>query len=661
MALNSKNNKIQRAIKQGLAPLRCPPPMRLSEWAEKYFYLSAESSYAEGVWRAYPYQVGIMDAISNDDIKEIIWKKPARVGYTKILLAAVGYYAQHKKRNQAIWQPTDDDRDEFTKVELNSMLRDCDIMREVFPQALARAKENTLQQKMLLGSTIHLRGGKAAKNYRRLTVDVAVLDELDGFDLDIEQEGSPDMLAAKRLEGATFPKLIMGSTPKLRNFSLIEAREEAVDLQMSFYVPCPACGEEHTLTWGGKDKDHGFKWHAEDPETVLHLCEFCKAAYSQQDYLSAWHAGRWKASDGTWIDDTSGFFRDENGERIDPPASLAFTGLWTAYSPQSTWSSIVRDWINARAKARAGDLSAQKTFTNTTLGETWEQQADRTDYHDLEARAEAYPLGKVPHGGLILVAGVDVQDDRFEMVVWAVGRDEEMWVVDYIVIPANPADEREWDRLDAYLLTEYEHVAGAHLNIESVAIDTGGHFTHQSYNFCRRRLGRRVYAVKGANKISSPIKGRASWQDVNFNGRILKRGVKLWAVGTDTAKDLIYGRLKITEPGPGAIHFSEDLPVAFYEQLTAEARVPVKTSSGEAYRWQKPPSARNEVLDCTVYALFASHMLDIHRYSARRWELLAEKIQADSPEPVRFEPARTTPNPPPTRPPPKQRHRPMIR
>ena len=80
--------------------------------------MSAESSYAEGKWAAYPYQTDILDAIGNDEIREINWQKAARTGYTKIILAAMGYFSQHKRRNQAVWQPTDDDIKEFVKTEL---------------------------------------------------------------------------------------------------------------------------------------------------------------------------------------------------------------------------------------------------------------------------------------------------------------------------------------------------------------------------------------------------------------------------------------------------------------------------------------------------------------------------------------------------------------
>jgi len=35
------------------------------------------------------------------------------------------------------------------------------------------------------------------------------------------------------------------------------------------------------------------------------------------------------------------------------------------------------------------------------------------------------------------------------------------------------------------------------MKIEAMAIDTGGHFTHQAYNYCRLRERMRVFAVRG--------------------------------------------------------------------------------------------------------------------------------------------------------------------
>lgn len=616
--------EISRAIRSGLKPLEAKPPLRLSEWAAEHFYLSAESSYQEQRWHAYPYQVAILDCIGDDDIEEVTFRKSARVGYTKMILAAIAYFAEHKKRNQAIWQPTDEDSDEFVKTELEPMIRDVPAVAAVFPTFTMRHKTNTLRQKMFLASVLHLRGGKAAKNYRRLSVSVAMLDEIDGFDLDIEGEGNPVELARKRIEGATYPKLIAGSTPKLKGFSQVEQRESQADLRFRFHIPCPHCDEYHPLEWGGADKPFGFKWTNGDPTTVGHLCRSCHAVFHQADYLKVWQRGRWIAQDGSWIGDGNRF-HDREGHEIAKPRSIAFHA-WTANSPQTDWEQIVRQFLSANAKKKTGDKSELKTFCNTTLGEVWEEELERADEHELKRRAEAYPLRVVPRGGLVLVAGVDVQDNRWAITVWALGRGEEMWVVDHVELMGNPADEREWEeKLDPYLLTRFPHAAGGRLSLEAVAIDTGGHFTHQTYAYCRLRASRRVYAVKGEIKQAVPVKGRSSLQDVNWRGKIVKSGVKLWHVGTDTAKDLINGRLKVTQPGPGYVHFSQDLSEEFYKQLTAEARAPQKTASGEVHRWVKI-RPRNEVLDCTVYAIFASHMLDLHRYTDRMWQRLEAAV-----------------------------------
>jgi phage terminase large subunit GpA-like protein len=617
-------SEITRAIRSGLKSLEVPEPIRLSQWAAKHFYLSAESSYVEGAWEAYPFQPAIMDAFSNDDIEVVVVKKSARVGYTKMLVALIAYVAHHKRRNQAVWQPTDDDSEEFVKTELDTMLRDVKVMREVFPRGRGHDKRDTLKGKIFLGSRLYTKGGKAARSYRRISVDYAILDELDGFDIDIEKEGSPDKLAGKRVEGAVFPKEIYGSTPKLKGFSRIEAREEQCDLHFVFQVPCPSCGERHAVTWGGKDKRHGMKWINGDPETVGQVCPHCAVLYTQADYLRVWQQGRWVAEDGTWID-ADARFRNSDGDIVPPPRALAFY-VWTAYSPQATWQAIVRDYLAAVEKARAGDTSELKTWTNTTLGETWQEAVEKTEADELIARAEKYQLRTVPMGGLILVAGVDVQSNRFEVVVWAIGKGEEMWVVDYHVIDANPADEREWEeKLDPYLSMRFAHAGGQSLAIEGIGIDTGGHFTHQAYNYCRTRNREGVHALKGDSQQGKPVKGRSSLQDVNFKGKVLKRGVRLWMVGTDTAKDLIYGRLKVVQHGPGYIHFSTALPAEFYAQLTAEVRVLQKTASGEQYRWVKR-QPRNEVLDCTVYALFAAHMLDLHRYTEKMWAKLESVV-----------------------------------
>jgi hypothetical protein len=398
--LGWKSPAVGACLARGLGTFGVPDPMTLDQWASEHFYLSKESSYVEQAWEAWPFQRAIMACISNDDIFEIDFMKSARVGYTKMLLAAIGYFIEHKRRNQALWQPTDGDSDEFVKTELEPMLRDVKVMRKAFPAHMSRHKDNTLQQKKFLGCMLHTRGGKAARSYRRISVDNSLLDELDAFDRDVEKEGDPVTLAAKRVEGATFPKLVVGSTPGLKGFSLIDERSLAADLRVRYAIPCPDCGAFHALCWGGKDEATGFKWLKDDPDSVRHVCPHCHSMIDQGQYLTAAPRGRWQNEDASVTIDHAGIFRNTAGAVIEPPRHIAFH-VWTAYSPLVTWAKLVREFIAAFNKAREGDITSLKAFTNTTKGETWEQDVEKTDADQLKERADDRPLG---HGSARLRA-----------------------------------------------------------------------------------------------------------------------------------------------------------------------------------------------------------------------------------------------------------------
>ncbi|WP_217277967.1 hypothetical protein, partial [Corallococcus exiguus] len=67
----SEHADIDGVVRAAMAAWKPPPRLSLSEWADRYFHLSAESaesaeSAAEpGRWRSLPYQRGIMDAFTD--------------------------------------------------------------------------------------------------------------------------------------------------------------------------------------------------------------------------------------------------------------------------------------------------------------------------------------------------------------------------------------------------------------------------------------------------------------------------------------------------------------------------------------------------------------------------------------------------------------------
>ena len=618
---------INTAVRLGLESLRSETPQKLSEWAAANFVLAGESSHQKGAWEAWPIQIGILDFMSDDRIEELAVMKSKRVGYTKMITAFIAYNIAHRRRKQALWQPTDDDRDSYVKSEIDPVLEGVDAVVKARRQG--KGNDDTIKLKQFRDSVLHLLGGKAARAYRRITVAVSILDEWSAFDQSIEKRGDPGGLAKGRLEGAPFPKFVGGSTPGFKGLCHVEHAAEHAQAFVKFHIDCPHCGVEHPLMWGGKDVAHGFKWDKGDPASVRHVCPHCRASITQADYLPGG-----KPLGGTWVCSRTGkcygmdrVWRDSTGMPTRPPRTLAVQ-LWAAYSPQRSWASIVEEFEKAHAALQKGDMGPMQGFVNETLGETWEVKGESADEHVLQQRAEPFDITTVPKGGLVLTAGVDVQRNRFEVAVWAWGRGLESWTVDHRIIEGNPASEEDWQQVTEYLQRRYaQEGGGGSIGLSAISIDSSDQ-TQAVYNWVRTAQHQLpgLKAIKGDNSDGRHILGGSSLQEVDWRGKKIARGIKLWLVGVDSAKDYLLGQLAIGSPGPGYLHFSHDLPREWYEQLTAEQRILVRKQGTEAYRWVKR-RPRNEVLDCRNYALHAAMAHGLHKWDDARWSKQEAMVQ----------------------------------
>lgn len=615
------------ALKVGLDSLRAEVPQRLSDWAAANFRLDGASSHQRGEWEAWSFQLGILDFMSDDRIEELALQKSKRVGYTKMITAFVAYNIAHRRRKQALWQPTDDDRDNYVRTEIDPVLESINAVKRA--RRRGRGPDDTIKFKQFRDSVLHLLGGKAARAYRRITVAVGILDEWDAFDQQIEKSSDPGTLAKGRLEGAPYPKFIGGTTPRIRYLSHVERARENAAGDVRFHIPCPRCGVDHPLQWGGKEKLFGFKWERGKPATVRHVCPHCLEGYTQAEFLVAG-----LPPEGTWACRKTGVsygpdrvWRDQAGHSVRPPRTLG-VHIWAAYSPQRSWESIVLEFEQALEAMARGDVGPMMGFTNETLGETWEVKGDRTDEHDLQKRAEEFPLQVVPVGALVLTAGVDIQRNRWEIAVWGWGRGLESWTVEHKVIEGNPANEEDWEPVTEYLQSRFvQEWHGGSMGISAISIDSSDQ-TQAVYNWVRAN-GHRfpvLRAIKGSSEDHRPILSGSSSQEVNWRGKTFPRGVLLWTMGVDTAKDLLLGQLAIEKPGPGYVHTSHTLPREWYEQLTAEQRILSKVAGRDIYRWVKR-RPRNEVLDCRNYALHAAYSLRLHARNDAHWTRTEEAVQ----------------------------------
>ena len=219
--------------------------------------------------------------------------------------------------------------------------------------------------------------------------------------------------------------------------------------------------------------------------------------------------------------------------------------LSALYSPLGwkSWAQCASEFLQAKE-----DPFRLKTWVNTVLGETWEERGDSVAAGSLAARLERYPA-EVPTGVGVLVVAVDVQGDRLEAVVKGYGADEESWLIAFTLLHGDPARGQVWHELDQFLGQSFKHESGQELRIKRTVIDSGGAHTEQVYRYCRARLSRGVYPVKGGTIAGRPLVERPSAHN--------RYRVPLFVLCVDTGKDIVFSRLLIASPGPGYLHLPD--------------------------------------------------------------------------------------------------------
>ncbi len=555
--------------------------------------------------RPFPFQSDLADAFTDPETSQVSVRKSSRIGYSTILQCFVAWRIAYDPARTLIYQPTIDDAEKFSRDDLDPVLQ-WPVVRKV-ATFKPRHADNQIRAKRYKGGWIQIKGANSPKEFRRVTADDVFLEECDGYPWATKEEGDPARLAFKR--NLTSPRRFSaaGSTPKVKGFSRIDTLFEAGS-QEHRYVPCPQCGHMQTLVFGD-GTGSGIRWEPkENPTRAWYRCE-----------------------NGCDIDEAEKPWMDENGEwrahnPIAFPRHRSFH-IWAAYSqhPGAAWIEIAREFMEVRK-----DPNLLRTFVNQVLGEAWAERGEAPEWQRLyDRREKGMRLGTPSAQAALLIGAADVQrggGGRIDLDIWAFGPARRREFVERIEVFGSISDKATWKKLDQEVARIWTSEDGRPMRLARVAIDSGdGENTMEVYGWARRHPGFAM-AVKGRHAIAAnqPI-GAPSWQDVTANGRKLKKGVRLWNVGTTMLKLELFGDLEKDKPidgeayPEGYVYLPDGTTDEWIKQLVAEELRFIRLRSGGFRReWHKVRD-RNEALDNAVYARAVAFSLGVDRWREIDW------------------------------------------
>ena len=586
-----------RAFARAVAPRKA---MTVSQWSDVERRLSSKGSAEAGQWRTdrNPPLREPMDCMSaRSTVREVALMFPIQFGKTEVAINALGYCMDHDPGPVMVCLPGEVSMNKWVAQKLNPAVDESPAMKRALTSVASRDAANTRTFTDCAGGQLYIEHAGSPSRLKSTTVRTLLVDEVDEFANNLTGGDDPLEMLNGRTSAfpATFKRLYI-STPQIKGLSRIEQLWAKSD-QRRYHVPCPHCGHMQHLQWAG------LHW-SPDASQCWYVCQECGASIDEHHKQAMIAAGEWVPGN--------------------PGAKMRgyhINCLYYQFGLGPRWLDLVEMWREAQ-----NDPARLKTFVNDRLAEPWEDAAMRAVRHNAIAdRAEPYKLRTAPLGVVYITAGVDTQDNRLAVQIVGWGAGMAFWVLDYIELPGDPADEAVWTALTELLNTPIQHASGATLRVEAYAHDMGGHRTEAVKHYVRQRRVRRPMAIFGAVPNNAPVLGKGKMADVDWRGRLDKRGVLTYQVGTVAAKHWLYGRLSTDaekDSDTRLTHFSEDLDPSFFAGLVSETYNPAKN------RFEKRRGARNEPLDTWVYAYAAAHHpeLRLHRFTRADWERAALRI-----------------------------------
>lgn len=575
------NNDIDELLSEALEVLQPKENLNLVEWSDKKRRLSPEISAEAGPWRTErtPYMYEPMLAFTDPKVRNIIVVAGSQVGKTELLLNALGYIIDQEPGSVIYAVPTKDDARTFSEERVSLMVRDCESVSKKLKHKGGR--KDTILYKKFVGGQLKLVGTEVPQALAGTPARYILGDERDRWATSTGKEGDPWELLKARQTTYYNAKSLEVSTPTIKGSSAIE-NSFYKGTQERWCHECPECHEYTNITFDTIRFNYECTTiNNQKIYTVTRIgfvCPHCGCFHSEQTM---------KRQPAKWIAKNPDAYK----------RGIRSFWLNAFCSPWATWTDIVIAFLEAK-----DDPAKLQVVFNTKLGELWEDRGDVVGEDDMLDRCERYEAD-LPDGVLALTCGVDTQDDRLEYEVVGYGFFKETWGIRKGYIIGSPDDPKVWAQLDEVIDKKYTYRDGKGLNVGITFVDSGGHYTQEVYEECRKRTFKNVFAIKGRGGEGVPYVSKPT--KVGIRGT--KKKTWLYTIGVDAGKTVIMSNLMVESPGASYCHFPANdglnYDTYYFNCLLSEKKVLKRTSLGNKWIWELIPGhKRNEALDCRNYA-----------------------------------------------------------
>ena len=619
-----------RIFREIWAELAAPTAMSYAQWAETRRTLSSEESALPGLYSldATPALRGILAACTDPETHKVVAQKPAQVGYTAgIVCNVIGYHIDHKPSVIVAVFPREKSAKDFSTEKLEPMIRNTTSLRQKV-DLTSRERGQGMTRRSFPGGLLKLVGSNSPADVKSTSARIVIIEEPDDAASDVRGQGDAIKLAEERAKTYNDHLVLVGGTPTAKGASSIEDEMRVSD-QRRFWIACPHCREEHVPAWeyviipeSPEDTPAHEVYKRHRWQDAAYHCPHCGQQITDNERILAIRRAASVAPHYGWRAD------------LDSPVAGFYLSELLSIFEGSRVPQIAKKYLEAKYEMENGKPEAMIVFWNSSLGLPWEYKGELPEEDELRTRAEAYAEWTTPPGGLVPLLTVDVQHDRLALTCWVIGRGDEMWLSYWGEIYGQTvvAHAGAWIELEQMLGKQVRTAYGGALSIAAVGIDCGdGQTSEASYSFVRKhhRRDRQVLALKGASDDTGRVEIWTPPKAIDPNHKATKAsrfGVQIHIVGTAKAKDLILGwsteggRIRLTGNGPGRMHWYNTVRDDFYEQMLSEIKIPGRLNP-RIRVWKARTDRRNEVLDCTGYAVYLSRHLRLHLRRPGQWDM----------------------------------------